>query len=154
LDAHADIRHQYDGSIYNHACVMARVREICPYVQVGIRSMDIEEKPFMSGSNVFFARDIYGRSGWMDEVKGHLTKNVYITLDLDVFDPSVLPSTGTPEPGGMDYYQVMTFLRKVSEATNIVGFDVVELCPNPINRASDFLVAKLIYKLMSYKFCL
>ncbi|MCX6234179.1 MAG: agmatinase [Bacteroidetes bacterium] len=154
LDAHADIRHEYEGSIYNHACVMARVREICPYVQVGIRSMDVDEKPFMTGHHVFFAKDLYDRSEWMNDVIGQLSKNVYITLDLDVFDPSVLSSTGTPEPGGLEYYQMITLLRKVNESLNVVGFDVVELCPNPANKSSDFLAAKLVYKMLSYKFCL
>ena len=152
LDAHADLRPEYQGSKYSHACVMSRVREICPVVQVGIRSMDIIEKPFLEKGRVFFAEEICGKIGWQDKAIAKLTGQVYITIDLDVFDPSIMPSTGTPEPGGLDWYQVLEFLKKVSQKKNIVGFDIVELCPNKNERSSDFLAAKLIYKLLSYKF--
>jgi len=150
LDAHADLRDEYEGSRYNHACVMARVKEICPAVQVGIRSMCAEEKDKSDPEDIFFARDIAGKNGWIDEVAGRLSGNVYVTIDLDVFDPSIMPSTGTPEPGGLTWYPVMQLLRAVAEKKNIVGFDVVELCPNKSNRAPDFLAAKLIYKFLGY----
>jgi agmatinase len=154
LDAHADLRHEYEGSIYNHACVMARVREICPYVQAGIRSLDIEEKELMTDDNVFLMADIRGKTDWMDALTERLTPNVYITIDLDVLDPSVMPSTGTPEPDGLLYHEIIALLRKVNESVNIVGFDVVELCPNGHNKSPDFLAARLIYQLLSYKFTL
>jgi agmatinase len=150
LDAHADLRPQYEGSIYNHACVMSRVAEICPYVQVGIRSMDISEKQFIHKENIFYAHNIIEDPEWINKVVGLLKGNVYITLDLDVFDPSVMPSTGTPEPGGLYWYDIIKLLKKVSEKVNIVGFDIVELCPDDSNKAPDFLAAKLIYKLLSY----
>jgi agmatinase len=152
LDAHSDLRDQYEGSKYNHACVMARVKELCPIVQVGIRSMDYSEKASMDRTNVFFAEDIYSRIDWIGKVISKLKDRVYITIDLDVFDPSIMPSTGTPEPGGLLWYDVLKFLRRVADNRDIVGFDVVELCPNEINKSPDFLASKLIYKLLSYKF--
>lgn len=152
LDAHTDLRDQYDGSKNNHACVMARAKELCPIVQVGIRSMDSSEKDSLDRSKVFFAEDIYNNTDWVKKVVSKLSDNVYITIDLDVFDPSIMPSTGTPEPGGLLWYDVLALLKAVSAKKNIVGFDVVELCPNTINKAPDFIAAKLIYKLLSYKF--
>jgi len=152
LDAHADLRDEYEGSKYNHACVMARARELCPIVQVGIRSMDATEKESLDSSRVFFARDIVQGPGWAEKVVEKLSGQVYVTIDLDVFDSSVMPSTGTPEPGGLSWYDVIDLARLVFQKTSVVGFDVVELCPNPENRAPDFLAAKLVYKLLSYKF--
>ncbi len=152
LDAHADLRPEYNGSQYNHACVMARAKEICPIVQVGVRSMSVEENESADKSRMFLAKDIHDNTEWIEKAVSKLTDNVYITIDLDAFDPSIVPSTGTPEPGGLLWYEVLTFLRKVSENKNIVGFDVVELCPDGNNKAPDFLAAKLIYKLLSYKF--
>jgi agmatinase len=152
LDAHSDLRDQYNGSKYNHACVMARIKEACPIVQVGIRSMDYSEKKSMDTSRVFFAKDIYDNADWIKKVISKLSDNVYITIDLDVFDPSIMPSTGTPEPGGLFWYDVLALLKAVAAKKNIVGFDVVELCPGEENKAPDFLAAKLIYKLLSYKF--
>lgn len=152
LDAHADLRQSYDESIYNHACVMSRVAELCPFVQVGIRSLDASEREFMDPGRTFFAHEIYDNTAWMQKAIDKLSENVYLTVDLDVFDPSIMPSTGTPEPGGLGWYQVLIFLRKVFTERCVVGFDVVELCPNDRNKAPDFLAAKLIYKLLSYKF--
>jgi agmatinase len=152
LDAHCDLRDKYEGSKYNHACVMARVRELCPILQVGIRSMDSCEKEFLDKSRVFFADDIHSNTGWVDQVVAKLPAQVYVTIDLDVFDPSIMPSTGTPEPGGLLWYEVLALLRAVCDMKNVVGFDVVELCPDSRNRAPDFMAAKLIYKLLSYKF--
>jgi len=152
LDAHTDLRDEYNGSKYNHACVMARAKEVCQIVQVGVRSMDASEKDFMDSSRTFFAKDIYNNTDWIKRVISMLSDNVYITIDLDVFDPSIMPSTGTPEPGGLLWYDVLALLKTVSNKKNIVGFDVVELCPDAGNKAPDFLAAKLIYKLLSYKF--
>ncbi|MFZ2147577.1 MAG: agmatinase [Sedimentisphaerales bacterium] len=152
LDAHADLREEYNGSIYNNACVMARIKESCPVVQVGIRSMDSTEKDSMDKNRTFFAEDIYNNTDWIKKVISNLSDNVYITIDLDVFDPSIMPSTGTPEPGGLLWYDVLALLKAVSDKKNVVGFDVVELCPDDRNKAPDFMAAKLIYKLLSYKF--
>lgn len=153
LDAHADLRDEYNGSKYNHACVMARAKEIAPIVQVGIRSACIEERDLIKNADsVFLAENIHNTNGWFEKCLNKLTKNVYLTIDLDVFDPAIMPSTGTPEPGGLGWYQTLDFLKLLIKQKNIVGFDVVELCPNPQNKAPDFLAAKLIYKLLSYKF--
>lgn len=152
LDAHSDLRDEYNGSKYNHACVMARARQLCNVVQVGIRSMDSSEKKSMQKQNVFFAKDIYNKRDWIPKAVSKLSASVYITIDLDVFDPSIMPSTGTPEPGGLCWYDVLAFLKDVFEKTNVVGFDVVELCPDSRNKAPDFLAAKLIYKALTYKF--
>jgi agmatinase len=152
LDAHSDLRSEYEGSKYNHACVMARVKEMCPIVQVGIRSMDVSEKPAMDRQRVFFAEDIHSGTAGVDTIIGTLTDQVYITIDLDVFDPSIMPSTGTPEPGGLLWYDVLALLKGVCRRSTVVGFDVVEMCPVAGNWAPDFMAAKLIYKLLSYRF--
>jgi agmatinase len=152
LDAHADLRDEYNGSRYNHACVMARARELCSIVQVGIRSMDSSEKGSVKQGDIFFAKDIYNKTEWVEKVISKLSQKVYVTIDLDVFDPSIMPSTGTPEPGGLLWYDVLSALKAICNQKDVVGFDVVELCPDSRNKAPDFLAAKLIYKLLSYKF--
>lgn len=152
MDAHSDLRPSYEGSQLNHACVMYQASQLCPITQVGIRSMCEEELGLFKEDRIFYAHDIAGQTDWQQKALQTLSKNVYLTIDLDVFDPSVLPSTGTPEPGGLRYYEVLHFLRSVFAQYNVVGFDVVELCPNPNERASDFLAARLMYQLMTYKF--
>lgn len=153
LDAHADLRDEYHGSKYNHASVMARAREVGPVVQVGIRSAAVEEGPLIQNvDNVFLAHKIYNNNDWFDKCLNKLTQNVYLTIDLDAFDPAIMPSTGTPEPGGLGWYQTLEFLKRLMVEKNVVGFDVVELCPNPASKGSDFLAAKLVYKLLTYKF--
>lgn len=152
MDAHSDLRPSYEGSQLNHACVMYQASQLCPITQVGIRSMCEEELGLFKEDRIFYAHAIAGQTDWQQKALQTLNKNVYLTIDLDVFDPSVLPSTGTPEPGGLRYYEVLHFLRSVFAQYNVVGFDVVELCPNPNERASDFLAARLMYQLMTYKF--
>jgi agmatinase len=152
FDAHSDLRDEYEGSRYNHACVMARIKELCPIMQVGIRSMDSSEKNALDTNRVIFAGEISSNKNWIEKVLSKLSQNVYVTIDLDVFDPSIMPSTGTPEPGGLLWYDVLGLLRSVFENRNVVGFDIVEMCPDERNKAPDFLAAKLIYKLLSYKF--
>jgi agmatinase len=152
LDAHSDLRDSYHGSPCNHACVMARVRETCRAVQVGIRSMDLSERQRYGVTDIFFADDLCRRRAWADEVVQRLGPRVYVTIDVDVFDSSLMPSTGTPEPGGLGWYDVMDLLRGVCRSRQVVGFDVVELCPKPGLQAPDFLAAKLVYKLLSYRF--
>jgi agmatinase len=153
LDAHSDLRQEYEGSRYNHACAMARIREFAPLVQVGIRSMWVDELQYVKKKRIFYAHELYYDKKLYKKAIEKLSRNVYITIDLDVFDPSLMPSTGTPEPGGPDYYELMHFLRDVAKKRNIVGFDVVELCPSPANKAPDFIAAKVIYQLLSYIFC-
>jgi agmatinase len=153
LDAHSDMRDEYEGSRYNHACVMARARECADVVQVGIRSMDISERGAVESGRIFFAHDIAGPGDkWYGHAIDKMSSNVWVTVDLDVFDSSVMGSTGTPEPGGLDWYTVVGFLKAVSKARNVVGFDVVELCPRDCDKGCDFLAAKLVYKFLSYKF--
>lgn len=157
LDAHADLHPAYEGDPLSHASVMARVQEIpgiSSLVAVGIRSMSSAElsRQEQSNTHTYFAHQIHDNDVWMDRAIEALGDTVYITLDLDVFDPSIMPSTGTPEPGGLAWYQTLKFLRRVAEERHVVGFDIVELLPNPNNPAPDFLAAKLLYKLLGYIF--
>jgi agmatinase len=152
IDAHADLRKEYEGSNYNHACALYEANENTNLIQVGIRSMDVAEKRVMNRANVFFAHEMAQDKFWMDVAIELMTDNVYITIDLDGFDPSICPATGTPEPGGLMWYESLEFFKKVFEQKNVVGFDIVELCPHENEKSSDFLAAKLYYKLLSYKF--
>ncbi len=152
IDAHADLRESYMGSKYNHACALHDANYNTHLVQVGIRSMDISEKQFLNRENVFFAQDMFSNNQWMDESINLLNEKVYITLDLDAFDPSIMPSTGTPEPGGILWNDMLSYLKKVFKNRNVVGFDIVELAPIENLEAPNFLVAKLYYKMLSYKF--
>ncbi|MBE0649367.1 MAG: agmatinase [Bacteroidales bacterium] len=152
LDAHADLRPSYLGSTYNHACALHDASLHTNLVQVGIRSMDSVEKPFLKKENCFFAEDMAFDDSWFERSLNKLTGPVYITIDLDVFDPSIMPATGTPEPGGMYWNTVIRYLKKVFETKQVVGFDLVELAPMEENKAPNFLAAKLYYKMLSYKF--
>ena len=152
LDAHADLRESYDGSPCNHACAVYEASQTTNLIQVGIRSMDAIEKTVMDTDKTYFAHQMAVDDSWVDAAIDQMTENVFITLDLDVFDPSIMPSTGTPEPGGLLWYETLEFLKQVFEEKNVVGFDIVELCPNKAEKSSDFLAAKLYYKMLSYKF--
>lgn len=152
IDAHADLRKEYEGSKCNHACAVFEANQSTNLVQVGIRSMDISEKREMNLDKVFFAHDMALNEDWMDDVIDQLSTNVFITFDLDALDPSIFPSTGTPEPGGLFYYETLEFLKRVFDEKNVVGFDMVELCPIENDKSSDFLAAKIFYKMLSYKF--
>jgi agmatinase len=152
IDAHADLRESYEGTKYNHACAVYEANQTTNLVQVGIRSMDANEKTLMDEEKTFFAHDMVNDEYWTDKVIEAMTDNVFITLDLDALDPSIMPSTGTPEPGGLFWYETLEFLKQVFEDKNVVGFDIVELCPNKNDKSSDFLAAKLYYKMLSYKF--
>jgi agmatinase len=152
LDAHADLRASYEGSKCNHACAVYEASQTTNLIQVGIRSMDAIEKTVMDEEKTYFAHDMVVDDNWMDSAIDQMTENVFITIDLDAFDPSILPSTGTPEPGGLLWYETLEFLKQVFQEKNVVGFDIVELCPNSKEKSSDFLAAKLYYKMLSYKF--
>jgi len=153
LDAHSDLRDKYLGTKYSHACVMRRVIEICPITQVGIRSMSLEENEYISSKGLRpFIIDQGVNSLPIDEIIESLTDNVYITIDLDVFDPSIMAAVGTPEPGGMLWHDVLNLLGAVSRRRNVVGFDLVELCPDQGPASCSFLAAKLAYKLIGYSF--
>ena len=152
IDAHADLRKEYEGSSCNHACAVYEASQNTNLIQVGIRSMDIIETTIMDEEKVFFAHEMVADDYWVENAIDLMTENVFITIDLDAFDPSIMPSTGTPEPGGLLWYETLDFLQKVFKEKNVVGFDIVELCPNEKEKSSDFLAAKLYYKMLSYKF--
>ncbi|MGB5989236.1 MAG: agmatinase [Marinifilaceae bacterium] len=152
LDAHADLRKDYHDSAYNHACAVHDASKNTNLVQVGIRSMDSCELEYLNKEQCYFAEDIYGETDWMDKSISQMTDDVYITLDLDVFDPSIMPATGTPEPGGLLWNTTIQYLKKVFTHKNVIGFDIVELAPLENYKAADFLAAKLYYKMLSYKF--
>ncbi len=152
LDAHADLRSDYMGTPYNHACALHDASKNTNLIQVGIRSMDRSELPYLNKEKCFFAEDIYGDDAWMQKSIDMMGDKVYISFDLDALDPSIMPATGTPEPGGLDWNTTIRYLRKVFEQKTVLGFDLVELAPLKGNKASEFLVAKLYYKMLSYKF--
>jgi len=151
FDAHADLRDEYQGSKYSHACVMRRIREHAPAVQVGIRSYSDDEVEIVEREreSIFLASEMR-RSDRTEDIVNRLGKNVFISFDVDVFDPAVIPSTGTPEPGGPGWYEVLDVIRAVSETRNIVGFDAVELAPVAQTTAPDYTIARLIYRVMGY----
>ncbi len=153
LDAHTDLRPEYHGSTSNHACAVFEANQKHKLVQVGIRSMDAEEKQYLPKGRVFFAHEIAKNpAGWIDDVLEKVSGNVYITIDLDAFDPAIAPSTGTPEPGGLQWYPTLKLLRKVFKKCNVVAFDIVELMDSPQAKPTAFLAAKLYYKMLAYYF--
>jgi len=152
IDAHADTRASYQGSACSHACVMARARELGPIVQVGIRSLDAAELDTLDTRRVFWAHELAADGAWIEPAVALLGPDVYVTIDLDAFDPSLMPATGTPEPGGMSWQQVTGLLGAVAASRRVVGFDVVELLPRAGDHACDFLAAKLVYRFLAMIF--
>ena len=152
LDAHTDLRPEFHGSKNNHACAVFEANQKHKLVQVGIRSMDAEEKQYLPHNRVFFAHEIANNENWIKEVLEKVTGNVYITIDLDAFDPSIAPSTRTPEPGGLQWYPTLKLLKKVFKKCNVVAFDIVELMDSPQAKPTAFLAAKLYYKMLAYYF--
>lgn len=157
FDAHADLRETYEGTKFSHACIMARVCEFLEptrVVQVGIRALSIEEAEFIhsSGITTLYAHEIRERPDWISSILSRLSEHVYVTFDVDGFDPSLMPSTGTPEPNGLYWSETMKLLRMIGERKRIVGFDVVEFAPNKAVYHPDYIAAKLTYKLMNYAF--
>jgi agmatinase len=155
LDAHADLRDGYEGAPHSHASFAFRTLDVADYVQVGIRAVSAEEREVMrthDGVTVIWADEMWEDDTWMDRALAALGPVVYLTVDVDYFDPSLVPATGTPEPGGGDWYRTLRFLRRVFAERTVVGADVVELAPIPGFHAPDFLVAKLCYKLLGYRF--
>jgi N1-aminopropylagmatine ureohydrolase len=154
LDAHADLRESFMGTPHNHACAMRRAAEFAPVTQVGIRSLSPEEAAAIPSlrTTMFYDYNMRDDPRWMDRVVESLTDTVYITIDVDGFDPAIMPATGTPEPGGLAWREALALLRKVIEARNVVGCDLVELSPIGGNVAPNFLCAKLVYKILSYRF--
>ena len=154
IDAHADLRDSFMGTPHNHACAMRRTLDFAPTTQVGIRSLSPEEAAAAPGlrTTIFYDYNMRQQANWMDRVVDTLSETVYITIDVDGFDPAIMPATGTPEPGGLSWYEGLALLRKVIERRNVVAWDIVELSPMGGNVAPNFLCAKLIYKMLAYKF--
>lgn len=157
IDAHADLRDEYDGTPHSHASIMARVVKDMriPSVQVGIRSISGDEARSLNGdlpTTIYWARDIVGRTDWIDEAIDKLTENVYLTIDIDGLDPSIVPTTGTPEPGGLGWYETLTLIRKLAEKKRVVGMDLVEYSYNEHYDSPAFLCSKLVYKSLAYIF--
>ena len=155
FDAHSDLREEYHGTNHNHACAAARMREHAPLVQIGIRSQSPEERAIIDRGDVrtLFAYQMQGID-WAPRVLDMVPDSVpvYVTIDLDYFDPSLMPATGTPEPGGGEWYPTLRFLKMLAEKNRIVGFDLMELAPVRGLHAPDFLTARLMYKMLAYIF--
>jgi agmatinase len=157
IDAHADLRETFKGSRFSHGCVMRRICETCDSTaQIGIRSVCREEAAFIrkKKKDVYWARDIAGKSGWISRMLKKLHRDVFLTIDVDGFDPSVVPHTGTPEPGGLSWYEGLKLFREIFKRKNVVGMDLVEVASDKTSRISDFTAAKLMYRLIGYKYCL
>src|SRR5439155_24062194 len=154
IDAHADLRDSFMGTPHSHACAMRRTLEFARATQVGIRSLSPEEAvvaPTLP-TEIFYDFNMRQHADWIDRVVDSLSETVYITIDVDGFDPAIMPATGTPEPGGLSWYEALALLRRTIQRRTVVGFDIVELSPMPGNIAPNFLCAKLIYKMLSYRF--
>jgi len=156
IDAHADLRDTYDGTPHSHASIMARVVKDMriPAVQVGTRSISIDEARALENlpTRIFWARDIVGRDDWWDDAVDGLTENVYLTIDIDGLDPSLVSATGTPEPGGLGWYETIGLIRTLAKKRNVVGMDLTEYSYVEGHHASAFLCAKLIYKTLTFVF--
>ena len=154
IDAHADLRDSYMGTPHNHACAIRRSLEHAPVTQVGIRSLSTAEAQVAGELNtrIFYDWNMRDDPQWIDRVVESLGDPVYITIDVDALDPAIMPATGTPEPGGLSWYEILRLLRTVYAARNVIGVDVVELSPLPGLAAQNFLCAKLVYKMLTYKF--
>lgn len=154
IDAHGDLRHEYEGSIHNHACVMRRIVDMgLPTVQIGIRSICREEAELIKSQSltVFRAREVALQPDWIERAIASIpTRRVFLTIDLDGLDPTILPGVGTPEPGGLNWYSLTCFLRQVFEQYEVIGADVMELAPIVDSVVSEFTAAKLVYKLIGY----
>ena len=155
IDAHGDLRHEYEGSIHNHACVMRRIVDMgLPTVQIGIRSICREEADLIKSRplTVFRAREIALQPDWMERALASIqTPKVFFTIDLDGIDPTLMPGVGTPEPGGLNWYSLTSFIRQVFERHDVIGCDVMELAPITDSVVSEFTAAKLVYKLIGYQ---
>ena len=154
IDAHADLRDSFMGTPHNHACAMRRTLEFARATQVGIRSLSPEQAaaaPTLP-TEIFYDFNMRQHADWIDRVVDSLSETVYITIDVDGFDPAIMPATGTPEPGGLSWYEALTLLRRVIDRRHVVGCDIVELSPLGGNVAPNFLCAKLVYKILSYRF--
>ncbi len=155
IDAHGDLRHEYEGSIYNHACVMRRIVDMgLPTVQIGIRAICKEEADLIKEKQltVFRSREIATQPDWVERAISSIkTKRIFLTIDLDGIDPTLIPGVGTPEPGGLNWFSLTAFLRRTFESYEVVGCDIMELAPIVDSVVSEFTAAKLAYKLIGYQ---
>lgn len=152
IDAHADLRPEYHGSPYNHACAVYDASKNANLIQVGIRSMDVSEKEHLNPEKCWFDHQIWDNDEWMQACLDQIPEEVYLTIDLDAFNPGLMPATGTPEPGGLEWNPTMKYFKMLFQQKNVVGFDIVELAPIKDLHGPNFMAAKLYYKLLSYKF--
>src|SRR5215211_1681504 len=157
IDAHADLRDEYDGTPHSHASIMARVVKDLriPSVQVGIRSISADEaRSLNSGlpTKIFWAKDIVGKTNWIENAIDALTENVYLTIDIDGLDPGIVPTTGTPEPGGLGWYETLALIRTLAKKRRVIGMDLVEFSRTDNSDAPAFLCSKLVYKSLAYIF--
>lgn len=152
IDAHADLRPEYHGSPYNHACAVYDASKNANLIQVGIRSMDVSEKKHLDPEKCWFDHQIWDNDEWMQASLDQIPEEVYLTIDLDAFNPGLMPATGTPEPGGLEWNPTMKYFKMLFQQKNVVGFDIVELAPIKDLHGPNFMAAKLYYKLLSYKF--
>ncbi len=156
IDAHGDMRFEYEGSLHNHACVMRRVLEMgLPTLPVGIRAICREEAELIAKQQipVIWDRDIAGDPNWIEKAIAKITtEKVFLTIDVDGIDPALIPGVGTPEPGGLSWHQTLNFLRRLFQTHQVIGCDVMELAPISDSVVSEFTTAKLIYKLIGYQF--
>ncbi len=152
LDAHADLRDKYLGTKYGQACVMRRIFELCPIVQAGVRSLSWEEKQFLTQNKVppFYMSELVSTATSTKKIVDSLSQDVYVTIDADVLDPSIMPAVGTPEPDGMQWQHLLDIIKSVALHKHIVGFDLMEFCPREGPAACAFLLAKLAYKFIGY----
>jgi len=152
LDAHADFRDSYNGSKFGQATVMRRISEICPVFEIGVRSISTEEKQYIDSNNipVLYGHRYSSNPGLLDKMLDGIMGHVYLTIDLDVFDPSFIPAVGTPEPGGLSWEAVLDIVRRISSRLSVVGADIVELCPSQGGSSSAYSAAKLAYKIIGY----
>ena len=152
LDAHADLRNEYLGTKYGQACVMRRILEVCPICQVGVRSLSWEERQFSIEKqlNTLYMADLASNRASIDRITESLSQDVYITIDADVLDPSIMPAVGTPEPDGMSWRQILDIVELVTRHKHVVGFDLMEFCPADGSGSCAYLLAKLVYKVIGY----
>lgn len=151
IDAHSDLRNDYEGDEHSHACAAARINEWCPIVQMGIRSREKFEPGHPDRPvHVYHAHEYHAPGPWIDEAISKLSRNVYLTIDVDGFDPSVFPGTGTPEPGGLSWYLGLEIIQKLAKSRNIVGFDIVEVAPVDGTQVSEFAAARLMGRIIAF----
>lgn len=152
IGAHANVRKEFNGTSFNNACAYSDASQSTNLIQIGIRSMDAIEKTIVDEDKTFYAHEMVNDDYWMENAIDLMTNNVFLSFNLNALDMSLIRSTSYPEPGGLFWYETLEFLQKLFKEKNVVGFDLTDLCPNPNDKASDYLASKLYYKMLSYKF--